>query len=547
MDEDNPYYEFETVLEVVEFLRDKEYIVFAHNGGKFDYHFMLEFIEPFDPVMIINGRLAKFHIGICEFRDSFNIIPVPLSEYQKTKIDYSIFKKDQRNKPKNRKEIRAYLRDDCRFLYELVEKFVGRFGLQLTQAGASMRQWQKISGLKPPKTDVAYYKEFAPYYYGGRCECFEVGEIDEPFKSVDLNSAYPHAMLQKHPYFPEYMTLAGDTEILEYLSCASRDEIGPSFFKVKAVSRGAFPYRDTDNSLWFPADDEPRDYTITGWELLAAEDTMTAAILAYQECRYFESLISFSDYVHQFYGERKLAAKNGDKAGKLFGKLFMNSLYGKYAMNPEEFHEYVILDPELVGFLDPENEETWAEYNERTYTFAGELGPWVLGRAPIDEEKKRYYNLATAASVTGFVRAELWRAAQMCSGLIYMDTDAITARQIGPVEIGPELGQWEIEGEYTRGAVAGKKLYAFKYKRGTGPIDKKTGKPKPWKLASKGVKLTPRQILKVARGGAVKYKPEIPTYSVYQKPRFVNRIVKATGKTAAMKSEQVKNRLQRPI
>lgn len=538
MDEETPYYEFETVVEVVEFLRDKEYIVYAHNGGKFDFHYMLEHIEPFDELMIISGRLAKFHIGICEFRDSFNILPVPLAEYKKTEIDYGIFEPKERVKTKNRQKIRSYLRDDCRFLYELVSQFVERYGLQMTQAGASMRQWQKISSLKPPKSDADFYSEFHPYYYGGRCECFEVGLIEEPFESVDINSAYPRAMLEKHPYYLEFHTVDGDPGL-------TREETGPAFFKVRAVSRGAFPFRDVDDSLWFPRDDEPREYYVTGWELLAARDTGTVEDLEILECRYFETLISFSDYVYKFYNERKLAAKNGDKAGKLFGKLFMNSLYGKFAMNPDEFHSYTVLDPDLIGYLDEANAEKWVEYNKKPYTFAGELGPWVLGRADLNDNEKRYYNIATAASVTGWVRAYLWRAVQQCEGVIYTDTDCVVARKIGPVEIGPELGQWEIEGRFTRGGVAGKKLYAFKYRPGTGPVDKKTGKRKAWKLASKGVKLNARQIMKVARGGKVTYDPEVPTYSVYRKPQFVQRDIVATGKTADMKSEQVKARLQK--
>lgn len=276
-------------------------------------------------------------------------------------------------------------------------------------------------------------------------------------------------------------------------------------------------------------------------------DTDTVEHLQILECRYFTGLVSFADYVYQFYNEKKLAKKNGDKASTLFGKLFMNSLYGKFAMDPNEFNDYLVLDPDLVGYLDDENSDQWIEYEDRPFEFAGELGPWVLGRAPIEEDKKRFYNVATAASVTGFVRAYLWRAINQCNGVIYCDTDCVVAHQIGPLEIGPELGQWEVEGEYTRGGVAGKKLYAFRYCDGTGPKSKKTGRRKHWKVASKGVKLAPRQIMRVAQGGTVTYRPEVPTYSVYQRPQFVDRIIKATGKTATMKSEQVKNRLQPPL
>ena len=361
-----------------------------------------------------------------------------------------------------------------------------------------------------------------------------MGIIEGPFKSVDIRSAYPRAMIEKHPYYLDYTTVDGDPEL-------SREETGPAFYTVRAVSRGAFPFRDRDGSLWFPRDDEPREYHITGWELLGALDTRTVEDLKIIECRYFTTLVSFSDYVYQFYNERKLARQNGDKANTLFGKLFMNSLYGKYAMNPDEFFNYIIVSREMVGYLG-DGELEPLEYEETTYQFAGEFGPHVLARAPLKEEDKRYYNIATAASVTGFVRAYLWRAAQKCPGLIYFDTDSITAREIGPLEIGPELGQWEIEGEYTHGGVGGKKLYAFHYAPGTGPKSKKTGRRQAWKIASKGVKLNASQIMRVARGGQVTYKPEVPTYSVYRPPQFVNRIVKATGKTADTKSREAKLR-----
>src|SRR4051812_21942910 len=81
------YHEFETTAALVDFFRDKKVIVYAHNGGRFDWHFLLPHLDPFTPVMIIAGRLAKFTIGECEFRDSYNILPSPLSAYQKDEID----------------------------------------------------------------------------------------------------------------------------------------------------------------------------------------------------------------------------------------------------------------------------------------------------------------------------------------------------------------------------------------------------------------------------------------------------------------------------
>ena len=542
LDADKPFRYFTDNASLIEFLSDKEFVVYAHNGGKFDYHYLLEYVSLYDEVSIINGRLAKFNIGICEFRDSFNILPVPLSAYEKMEFDYGLLEESERSKPENWAKIVEYLESDCRNLFEVVDKFVDRFGLQLTQAGAAMKQWVKVSGRKAPRSDATYYDELHPYYYGGRCECFQVGIVDRPFKVVDINSAYPFAMIQRHPYGLDHDKMTGESArtILEHLDY---EAITTSFFKVRAISHGAFPYRDTDKSLCFPNDSEYRDYTVTGWELAAAVETGTLqgaeatqaeklaendtvakaqAIVAAQAAGAFEvieaftfgDLVSFTDYIYKFYNERKIAKRDGDKATDLFSKLLMNSLYGKFASNPAEYKNYLVLDADCIGLLHSDNAEECLEYEGRAYEFGGYFGPHILAQAELDDEQQRYYNIATSASITGFVRAYLWRHICRCSGVLYCDTDSIAAERVD-VPLGIELGQWEIEGDFTKGAIAGRKLYAFKYA--------KRKKGKQWKTASKGVRLKPAQIVKVAEGGRVKYMPEAPTYSVRKSPVFIPR------------------------
>jgi len=96
--------------------------------------------------------------------------------------------------------------------------------------------------------------------------------------------------------------------------------------------------------------------------------------------------------------------------------------------------------------------------------------------------------------------------------------------------MGKELGQWSEDGDFIEGAIAGKKLYAFKYRPGSEPDDKKTGKKKTYKTACKGGKLEASEIYRVARGETVKFTPEAPTYSVFKKPQFVSRDFRLTVK-----------------
>jgi hypothetical protein len=72
---------------------EDEYIFYAHNGGKFDFFFFLQYLDADQTPLIMNGRLVKIMFGGQEFRDSFAIIPQALSGYKKDEIDYNKFKR----------------------------------------------------------------------------------------------------------------------------------------------------------------------------------------------------------------------------------------------------------------------------------------------------------------------------------------------------------------------------------------------------------------------------------------------------------------------
>jgi hypothetical protein len=176
------------------------------------------------------------------------------------------------------------------------------------------------------------------------------------------------------------------------------------------------------------------------------------------------------------------------------------------------------LPADKIGILHRDNAKEWEDAKERVWNFAGYFGPNVLARAPIPEDKWRFYNVATAASVTGATRAHLWRAICASDGVLYCDTDSIAAAD-PVVELGSDLGQWEVEGAFSEGAIAGKKLYGFKYAGKTGPTDA-NGKRVRYKLASKGARLTYAEVRKIAKGETVRYIPEVPTYRI---SGFINR------------------------
>lgn len=507
------YWQFERTDKFIEFLQEQDCICYAHNGGKFDFHYLLDALEPCDDIKIINGRIAQIHIGICELRDSFLIINEKLEKYKKTKIDYAIFEEKERHKKKNWDLITSYLKDDCVNLWEMVCEFIRRFGLELTQAGAAMSEWRKICPVDEDETDSEFYETFRGYYYGGRVECFRSGVIDTRFSVFDINSAYPYAMLHKHPYSSTFVHRSGYVE-------------NADFVHLRGVARGCFPCRGGEASgigsfgLVFPDDDSNREYFVTGWEYETAKE-----LGAIEDCEIIESYrfsrhIDFAEYIDKFWKLREEAKAKNDNLGSILNKLMMNSLYGKFAANPDNYRNYVIVDPGDWG--DFETTAGMSHDPAKRWQFAGELGPWFLAERPLLDVQKKFYNVATGASITGFVRAMLFRAIHSSKGVLYCDTDSIACEQSGSdIIIGARLGQWKHEGNFDRAGIAGKKLYIFR-----GVRDDSGNRE--YKIASKGVRLTNSELWRVARGGEVEYTSEVPTYSPIKEPSFVTRKVRST-------------------
>ena len=76
---DGTYLEFGTTNEFAEWAKRQQAVIYAHNGGKFDFHFLNEFMDPYEELLVIDGRITAFRFGAAEFRDSFSISVKPKS------------------------------------------------------------------------------------------------------------------------------------------------------------------------------------------------------------------------------------------------------------------------------------------------------------------------------------------------------------------------------------------------------------------------------------------------------------------------------------
>ena len=434
--------------------------------------------------------------------DSFLLIPFALEQYKKTKIDYKIFEIENRNIPRNKRKITAYLEDDCRDLYELLTGFHEKIGKHLTIGSAAFDSMKKL-GYTIPKLGKNHDAKFRPFYYGGRCQAFETGIFKSKQEYIDINSAYPRAMMDEHPTGNSYD-----------ISNTLPKKLNNQFIIIKAIAKGCFPFRDDKGGLTFPDDDIYRTYHITGWELKAAIDTNTIGDYEIEMVYTPKSTMNFKKFVKLHYETKAYCKSVNDRIGELAAKFLLNSGYGKFCTNPEKFKKFWLIP---IG-------EDWTDYNFTSGSYMeedkndyecdlGHLSLWSKG----DYNERGFFDVATGASITGWVRAYLWRSICACQGVLYCDTDSIICKSHN-LPLSNELGDWKLEAKVTEARIAGKKLYSINTKDG-------------WMTASKGVRLDEKQMQDICQGGEATWRNDAPSFKVGKKRAgFVKRTIKGKKK-----------------
>lgn len=477
-------------------------IIYAHNGGKFDFYFMMDWLANHKEMLIINGRIVKAEMVSDtdetkhELRDSYAIMPFALKQYKKDRVDYACFEKEYREAHK--REILRYLKNDCVYLHELCVDFRDRFGDNLTIASTAMKQFKKLytfEHLSSREDEMIR----APFYYGGRVQCFEKGIIKPSsgasIIAYDLNQCYPYSMKYfNHPISQQDSRVT--SEITERTF----------FLTVEGRNYGAFPVRRKDG-LHF--DVERGTFSVSIHEYIAATETGVFECDDVLQCYNFQQWSTFDKFVDKFHALRREAQLKKDDIGALFYKTVGNSCYGKFAQRPDEYFNYMLTDDETN--LNPKWEpDGWMPC--ALIEFAG----YVMWKQP--SHSSYYYNVATGASITGAARSLLIRALAKAKRPLYCDTDSIICEGLTDVPIDPiKIGHWKIESEGDKLALAGRKLYAL--------FDGK----KCLKMASKGVHLTSDEILHVARGHKVTWKKDAPTFNFQtHSASYITRTIKMT-------------------
>lgn len=510
-------------------------IIYLHNGGRFDFFYMLDFFE--GRAMVIGSRIVRAFMPLpspsnnrgpqrkrersrsekqhrFEFRDSYAIMPFPLKAYKKDDLPLEYLKAYQREQ--HRSEILSYLEGDCTYLWELCMQFQEEFGDYKTIASAAFDQLSNFHKYEtlPKAHDTEIRKDF---YFGGRVQCFEKGVITQPVTIYDVNSMYPFVM---DTYFhPVSWITSRDNQIhgWDLQTGQFTDEKLKTFFitvEGEAFAPGPFAIRKPNGSVDFEAGYGTFHTTIH--EYLAAIQLGLFKPKRIVRSFNFGEYSRFHLFVDHFNRAKEKAQESGDKVHRLFYKYILNSAYGKFGLNPENYHNW-----EITKDATPPKGTLW------TLDTIVQDGKYYVWKQP-NMLSWNVKNIGTAASITGAARSVLLRSIAHSKNVLYCDTDSILCKEFGGGQVDEKkLGAWKPEGYGTVAAIAGKKMYAV-FAPGDGKPDTDIASFVCVKSANKGVNLKPSEILRLAQGEEILCFRDAPTFKRDGSATFIERTVRMT-------------------
>jgi len=155
-------------------------------------------------------------------------------------------------------------------------------------------------------------------YFGGRTECFFIGEFNKPVYKLDINSHYPYAMIDN--YFPTKLIKCNSDIKKEDIKELSKKYLLIADVTIK-TDKPFYPIRYNDRVV-FPTGEFKT--TLCTPELLYNFDD----IVEVNKCAVYEKEKLFKDFVTFFYNLKVKYTKEKNESWVIFTKINLNASYG---------------------------------------------------------------------------------------------------------------------------------------------------------------------------------------------------------------------------
>lgn len=451
--------------------RYKNKKVFAHNA-EYDLNVLYGCIFSFDPKAIFNGKFICASNGNCQFADSLNIYRTSVKEigkmlgegFHKMGMDQGSYKKSNWNKKGvKQRDINACFRD-CEIIYEALFRIFEEAGdIKITQASLSMTYYRRYH----QPFDIEHNENTAFFfdsYFGGRTEVFKRGKTHSTV--IDRNSSYPAEMFSMIFPNPAKLKVATNVDVKTFRKFILPHYEGLIYADIlhKPKTFGFLPVKK-DGKLLFPVGSFSGCWNFNELRFALQHDAIQ--IKRISKAVYAPPMFSpFKNYVDHLYSKRSMAEKGGLEEYSI--KIFMNSLYGKFAQRINE---------ETIYIENIEKEiNTIREYQRQGILLkvqpfnADRLDAFLILKAT----KKIDISFCIpsfASYITSGARIALLKQLLLLEKNIptYCDTDSVAFEINNGVKSNYRLGEWKIEDKIITEVIS-LKNYKFEY------FDKKEGK-----------------------------------------------------------------------
>ena len=373
----------------------------------------------------------------------------------KGEIDYNAYRPPGHQLTEEEKE---YLIHDIQIVAEALDIQFKQGMVKMTNGSDALKGYKDIFGSKTfdkyfPSMSKEMYYELKPAYKGGFTwlnKRYAEKPIGEGM-TFDVVSLYPSQMYYRELPYGKPMPFEGKYEedkryplYIQHIKCSFQLKEGyiPTI-QIKGDLR--FKRNEYLESSEFMGIPEIVDLYLTNIDLALFLEHYETEDLVYVRGWKFRSNEGqfFKDYIDKWI----YIKSTSDGAIKALAKLMLNSLYGKFATNPDVTGKqpYLVEETGATGFRLPKDEEgnTIREFKEPLY-------------------------LPMGIFITSWARYTTISAAQKCfDRIIYCDTDSLHVEGLEEPEaikdiIGNNLGNWAHENTFKEAYYIRQKTYAQK-------------------------------------------------------------------------------------
>lgn len=430
-------------------------LFYAHAGGLADVRFVLEHVIDHRPdlsveckfsgssAIIVKLSKGKQHWVLC---DSYWLIQQPLAKIgawighekgARTGSGDDVFWADFET-------LKKYNEDDCVLLYKAIEylqSVILDLGgeLQMTIASTAMNLFRRRFLTKKIGTSDAVNEIASQAYVASRVEPFQKHVSNAEY--LDINSSFPFAMTCPVP---------GDLLRTNRILSEREEDLQIARLTITVPDRHVppLPYRADGKRIYFPVG------SWTGW--FDVQDVLLlldggGTIEKCHQVLHFAPCDDLAGYANTLYDIRK---KSRSAAEKQVMKIFLNSLYGKFAEGTEKSSFHVRPSPSTLALpkYDPKNGINVG----LAYVMPG---IWEV----IDKVQVQHRHVPISEAITARARANLTRYMWKAREVYYCDTDgfAIPPDSLPSYQQSKELGGLKHEKTIEKGHFLAPKLYAM--------------------------------------------------------------------------------------